>query len=296
MRLASAAGHRSRAHRERSDPAQLPAGAGSGRRTRWPARAQQRLVRRRHIHPRFLRRIVRPCGLIRPDRRPRVRDLVRRRTLNEAVDIVQTPPCQCRHCHRHAAFRSLPRRSRASWPTCLATGFTSRKSTMRRLRFSTEREELIRIGRAGRLYLGEGGIDIASILAQLPAVPLSIEIPNPEKLARSAPSNTRGFVSKRRAAISRPVPFAARSRRRAPVRGSGAPPPPAFSCDDSGLGVGQVAFENGAEGEAIGDAKHAERADEQVHVERVHVTAENALRAPRFRMAASTRMTPALRR
>jgi sugar phosphate isomerase/epimerase len=51
------------------------------------------------------------------------------------------------------------------------------------VRFSSERDEQIRIGRAGRLYLGEGGIDIASILAQLPAVPLSIEIPNPEKLS-----------------------------------------------------------------------------------------------------------------
>jgi sugar phosphate isomerase/epimerase len=40
---------------------------------------------------------------------------------------------------------------------------------------------LIRVGRAGRLYLGEGGIDIAAILGQLPAIPLSIEIPNPEK-------------------------------------------------------------------------------------------------------------------
>jgi len=51
------------------------------------------------------------------------------------------------------------------------------------LRFSGERDELIRVGRAGRLYLGEGGIDIAAILGQLPAIPLSIEIPNPEKLA-----------------------------------------------------------------------------------------------------------------
>ena len=51
------------------------------------------------------------------------------------------------------------------------------------VRFSTERDELIRIGRAGRLYLGEGGIDIASILGQLPAIPLSIEIPNPDKLS-----------------------------------------------------------------------------------------------------------------
>jgi sugar phosphate isomerase/epimerase len=49
--------------------------------------------------------------------------------------------------------------------------------------YSTEREELIRIGRAERLYLGEGGIDVASILGRLPTVPLSIEIPNTAKLS-----------------------------------------------------------------------------------------------------------------
>jgi sugar phosphate isomerase/epimerase len=49
--------------------------------------------------------------------------------------------------------------------------------------YSTEREELIRIGRAERLYLGEGGIDVASILGRLPQVPLSIEIPNTAKLS-----------------------------------------------------------------------------------------------------------------
>jgi sugar phosphate isomerase/epimerase len=49
--------------------------------------------------------------------------------------------------------------------------------------YSTEREELIRVGRAERLYLGEGGIDVASILGRMPDVPLSIEIPNTAKLA-----------------------------------------------------------------------------------------------------------------
>ena len=48
--------------------------------------------------------------------------------------------------------------------------------------YSSEREELIRIGRAERLYLGEGGIDVGSILGRLPQVPLSIEIPNVAKL------------------------------------------------------------------------------------------------------------------
>ena len=49
--------------------------------------------------------------------------------------------------------------------------------------YSTEREDRIRIGRGERLYLGEGGIDIGSILGCLPQVPLSIEIPNVAKLA-----------------------------------------------------------------------------------------------------------------
>ena len=48
--------------------------------------------------------------------------------------------------------------------------------------YSTERDELIRIGRGERLYLGEGGIDVGSILGRLPQVPLSIEIPNVAKL------------------------------------------------------------------------------------------------------------------
>ena len=50
-------------------------------------------------------------------------------------------------------------------------------------RYSTDRDELVRIGRGARLYLGEGGIDIAAILRRVPTVPLSIEIPNIAKLA-----------------------------------------------------------------------------------------------------------------
>jgi len=55
-------------------------------------------------------------------------------------------------------------------------------------RYSTEVEELTRIGRAERLYLGEGGIDVASILRRLPSVPLSIEIPNLARLAELGPA------------------------------------------------------------------------------------------------------------
>lgn len=42
----------------------------------------------------------------------------------------------------------------------------------------TERDEMIRIMREGRLYCGEGGIDVAGILSHMPPVPYSIELPN----------------------------------------------------------------------------------------------------------------------
>jgi len=41
-----------------------------------------------------------------------------------------------------------------------------------------DRAELVRIMREGRLYLGEGGIDVASILKHMPEVVYSIELPN----------------------------------------------------------------------------------------------------------------------
>jgi sugar phosphate isomerase/epimerase len=44
----------------------------------------------------------------------------------------------------------------------------------------SEREELIRIMREGRLYLGEGGIDVASILNHMPEMVYSIETANLE--------------------------------------------------------------------------------------------------------------------
>jgi sugar phosphate isomerase/epimerase len=42
----------------------------------------------------------------------------------------------------------------------------------------TERKEMIRIMREARLYVGEGGIDVAGILAHMPPVVYSIELPN----------------------------------------------------------------------------------------------------------------------
>ena len=42
----------------------------------------------------------------------------------------------------------------------------------------TDRQEMIRILREARLYVGEGGIDVAGILAQMPPCVYSIELPN----------------------------------------------------------------------------------------------------------------------
>lgn len=42
----------------------------------------------------------------------------------------------------------------------------------------TDKEEMTRILREARLYVGEGGIDIASILNRIPEIPYSIELPN----------------------------------------------------------------------------------------------------------------------
>jgi sugar phosphate isomerase/epimerase len=105
------------------------------------------------------------------------------RTLNEAADLVRAAQCanagividtlHFDRCHADlATLGSLP----CEWFNFVQISDAPAK-------YSTERDELIRVGRAGRLYLGEGGIDVAAILRRLPAVPLSIEIPNTTKLA-----------------------------------------------------------------------------------------------------------------
>lgn len=48
----------------------------------------------------------------------------------------------------------------------------------------TSMEEMTRIIREGRLYIGEGGIDIADVVGSLPAVPYSIELPNIEQVQK----------------------------------------------------------------------------------------------------------------
>jgi sugar phosphate isomerase/epimerase len=44
------------------------------------------------------------------------------------------------------------------------------------------REGMIHIARDERLYIGEGCIDFRSILNRLPAIPLSIELPNARRV------------------------------------------------------------------------------------------------------------------
>ncbi|WP_046176303.1 sugar phosphate isomerase/epimerase family protein [Domibacillus indicus] len=44
------------------------------------------------------------------------------------------------------------------------------------------KEEMTRILREERLYIGEGGIDVASILSRIPQVPYSIELPHAKRL------------------------------------------------------------------------------------------------------------------
>ena len=105
------------------------------------------------------------------------------RTLHEAADLVRATQrdkagivvdtLHFDRCHADlATLGSLPR----EWFHFVQISDAPAK-------YSTERDELIRIGRGARLYLGEGGIDVAAILRRLPPVPLSIEIPNTTKLA-----------------------------------------------------------------------------------------------------------------
>ena len=99
----------------------------------------------------------------------------------------------------------------------------------------TERAEMIRILREARLYVGEGGIDVASILAHIPHCVYSIELPNKERheeigYAEHATRclETLKGVSRRASrgeGCPRPAPFRTRdgrqpARRRGPLIGA----------------------------------------------------------------------------
>lgn len=84
--------------------------------------------------------------------------------------------------------------------------------------WSPDDAELRHIAREGRLFLGQGGIDVRAILHSIPEVPYSIELPNsrllgewgPEKFARLCLESARDYLQAPDRAI------ATRAPRRAP--------------------------------------------------------------------------------
>jgi len=100
------------------------------------------------------------------------------RNLAQAVDVLSTIRrsnaglmVDMHHFHRAgddpAALRNVPREWFHFAHLCDAPA-----------EIPTERQEMIRIMREARLYVGEGGIDVAAILEQLPPCVYSIELPN----------------------------------------------------------------------------------------------------------------------
>ncbi|HEY0939854.1 MAG TPA: sugar phosphate isomerase/epimerase [Steroidobacter sp.] len=53
--------------------------------------------------------------------------------------------------------------------------------------YATDEASLKSIAREGRLYLGEGNIDVPGILANMPSMPYSIELPNRDRQLRLGP-------------------------------------------------------------------------------------------------------------
>ena len=100
------------------------------------------------------------------------------RNLAQAVDVLRTIQrsnaglmIDMHHIHRAgddpAELRSLPREWFHFAHLCDAPA-----------EIPTERQEMIRILREARLYVGEGGIDVAGILEHIPPCVYSIELPN----------------------------------------------------------------------------------------------------------------------
>ena len=143
------------------------------------------------------------------------------RTLDEAVEVVKEARCpnagivvDTLHFDRcHAELEKLSALPR-EW-------FHFAQISDAPASYSTEREELIRIGRAERLYLGEGGIDVGVHPGTI-AAGTAVDRDSQRRQARShwARSNTRGCASRPRAAIS---PRGAFRRRVSEARGSAAP-------------------------------------------------------------------------
>lgn len=103
------------------------------------------------------------------------------RTLAQALDVLRTVRrdnaglmVDTHHFHRAldrpADLDAVPREWFHFVQICDAVG-----------EIPTDRERMIHILRAERLYLGEGGIDVAEILRHIPRVPYSIELPHLER-------------------------------------------------------------------------------------------------------------------
>ena len=100
------------------------------------------------------------------------------RTLAQALDVLRTVKrpnaglmVDTHHFHRARDraedLDAVPREWFHFAQICDATG-----------EIPADREKMIHILRAERLYLGEGGIDVAGILRHIPQVPYSIELPH----------------------------------------------------------------------------------------------------------------------
>ena len=102
-------------------------------------------------------------------------------TLAKAVDILETVQqpnaglmIDMHHFHRSHEkvedLQKLPRKWFKFGHLCDASA-----------EIPEDKEEMVRIVREARDYVGEGGIDIASIVKSMPSIPYSIELPNKEQ-------------------------------------------------------------------------------------------------------------------
>lgn len=102
--------------------------------------------------------------------------------LADTIDVLQTVKCDnagimidTHHFHRSGdnaeALRDIPREWFRFAHLCDAPS-----------EIPTEKDEMTRILREARSYVGEGGIDVAGILRNIPDIPYSIELPNLQRV------------------------------------------------------------------------------------------------------------------
>ena len=138
------------------------------------------------------------------------------RNLAQAVDVLRTIQrsnaglmIDMHHIHRAgddpAELHSLPREWFHFAHLCDAPA-----------EIPTERQEMIRILREARLYVGEGGIDVAGILEHIPPCVYSIELPNKVRHEEMgyAEHATRCLETLKAYLVAHPAEQAARDERR----------------------------------------------------------------------------------